>query len=482
VEATVFAYNGAGVDTLPGRRRINPFILRVLDEIMLLIYSLFFSLWIAVMMPVFLYKALRHGKYTQGLTQRLGNLPAGLRSTGRPTIWFHSCSVGETLSIEPLVKELHHRFPEARLVFSTVTKTGQAMARQRFSTYGPDNTFYFPFDLGLVCGRFLQFIRPTLIVITDTEIWPNLLRQAHKRSIPVVMVNGRISLKSARLYRLVRPLMKRVFAGYAAFLMQSEDDAERIRAIGAPAGRVIVSGNMKYDKGPAEGEQKEEIGQSLGEALGLSAGDNHLIVAGSTHEGEEQVLFEVLRRVRMAPDLGKTRLLLAPRHPERFDGVAELASRAGFTVRKRSTPNGAVGEPEVLLLDSIGELAAAYRFGTIAFVGGTLIARGGQNILEPAWHARPIVIGPSMENFRQTAEDFLSRGAVIQIRAGISEREAQVGELTEIFTGLLTDPERRKSMGCAARSVLEANRGASKFTADRIAAIFIEAARLRASE
>ncbi|MGC9195055.1 MAG: 3-deoxy-D-manno-octulosonic acid transferase [Syntrophobacteraceae bacterium] len=443
---------------------------------MYFLYSFFFSAWIALMTPVFLYRALRHGKYRQGAAQRLGNLPANLRSDGWPTIWFHSCSVGETLSIEPLVRELHTRFPEARLVFSTVTRTGQALARERFSAYGQANTFYFPFDLGWVCRRFLDFIRPTLIVITDTEIWPNLLRQAHKSSIPVVMANGRISDKSARLYRFVRPLMKRVFQSYDAFLMQSEDDAERIRTIGAPADKVIVSGNMKYDKQPGDPEKGEEAARALDEALGISLAPGGLIVAGSTHEGEEQVLFEVLGKVRLSPGLEKTRLLVAPRHPERFDAVAELASRSGFMVRRRSKKNSEVGGADVLLLDSIGELATAYRFATIAFVGGTLIAHGGQNILEPAWHSKPIVIGPSMENFRQTAADFLARGALEQLSAPISDRQAQIGELSGLFAKLLLDKEKRTSLGRAARGVLEKNRGASKFTAEKIAALFTEAA------
>jgi 3-deoxy-D-manno-octulosonic-acid transferase len=439
---------------------------------MYFLYSFFFSAWIALMTPIFLYRALRHGKYRQGAAQRLGNLPGSLRSDGRPTIWFHSCSVGETLSIEPLVSELHKRFPEARLVFSTVTGTGQTLARQRFSIYGQGNTFYFPFDLGWVCRRFLDFIRPTLIVITDTEIWPNLLRQAHKSSIPVVMANGRISDRSAKLYRFVRPLMKRVFQSYGAFLMQSEEDAQRIRTLGAPADKVIVSGNMKYDKEPAEREKGEEAARALDEALGISSLPGGLIVAGSTHEGEEQVLIEVLGKVRLLPGLEKTRLLVAPRHPERFEAVGEMASRSGLVVRRRSGKNAEVGEADVLLLDSIGELATAYRFATIAFVGGTLIAHGGQNILEPAWHSKPIVIGPSMENFRRTAADFLAKGALKQLRAPISERQAQIGELSELFSELLLDEEKRTSLGRAARGVLEKNRGASKFTAEKIAAIF----------
>ena len=442
---------------------------------MFLLYSLFLSVWIALMTPVFLYGALRHGKYREGATQRFGNLPEGLHWDGRPTIWLHACSVGETLSIEPLVKDLHQRFPEARLVFSTVTRTGQALARQRFSIYGPDNTFYFPIDLGWVCKRFLGFIRPTIIIITDTEIWPNLLREARKASIPAVMANGRISPKSARLYRFVRPLMAKVFASYAAFLMQSEEDAERICAIGAPTGKVSVSGNMKYDKAPSEQGGSEVMLRSLDEALGVSSCAGAVIVAGSTHEGEEQVLIEALGRVRLRPGLANTRLLLAPRHPERFDEAAELADRAGFTVRRRSGKTGAVEGAQVLLLDSIGELATAYRFATIAFVGGTLIPHGGQNILEPAWHAKPIVIGPSMENFRKTAEDFLARDALVQTRAGFADREAQIGELTDIFARLLEDVGRRTALGRAARSVLESNRGASKFTAEKIAPIFEEA-------
>ncbi len=444
---------------------------------MFLLYSLVLSGYFAVMLPVLLYRSLRQGKHTQGVVQRFGRLPESLRSDGRPTIWFHSCSVGETLSIEPLVKELHHRFPDARLVFSTVTATGQAVARERFSSYGRGNIFYFPVDLGWVCNRFLDNIRPTVIVITDTEIWPNLLRKAHAREIPVVMANGRISEKSARLYRFVRPLMRKVFANYAAFLMQSEEDAQRIRSLGAPSDRVSVSGNIKYDKRPIEPKKEEEVCRLLEETLGVAPGAGDLLVAGSTHEGEEEVLFEVLRRVRLLPRLERTRLLLAPRHPERFDGVADLAARVGFAVKRRSAKTGADAEAQVLLLDSIGELATAYRFATVAFVGGTLIPHGGQNILEPAWHAKPIVIGPSMENFRKTAQDFLACGAVRQIRAQMAERESQIAELTEVFSGLLADERERTAMGRAARSVLESNRGASKFTAEKIAGIFEERAK-----
>ncbi len=441
---------------------------------MYLLYSVLLGAWIAFMMPVFLYRALRYGKYRQGLAQRFGRLPGGLRSDGRPTFWFHSCSVGETLSIQPLASELHRRFPEARFVFSTITKTGQAMARQRFSAYGPENIFYFPIDLGFVCRRFLDWIQPTLIVIIDTEIWPNLLRQAHMRGIPIIMANGRISPKSFRFYRFARPMLRRVFANYSALLMKSEDDAERIRMIGAPPDKIIVSGNIKYDKELVEQELREGVAQSLDEALGLTSGDGDIIVAGSTHTGEEQILIEVLRRIRLRANLEKTRLFLVPRHPERFNAVADLAARAGFLVKRRSEDNKMATGADVMLLDTLGELATAYRFATVAFVGGTLIPHGGQSILEPAWYAKPIVIGPSMENFRQIARDFRARGAVRQIQAIESDKEAQIKELTEAFVWLLEDEERRTAMGNAAYSVFENNRGAARMTVDKIAAIYGE--------
>ncbi len=439
---------------------------------MYLLYSMLLGVWIAFMLPVFLYRAMRYGKYLQGLSQRFGRLSDSLRSDGRPTFWFHSCSVGETLSIQPLAKMLQLRFPEARLVFSTITKTGQAMARQRFSAYGTGNIFYFPVDLAPVCRYFLDWIQPTVIVIIDTEIWPNLLRQAHMRSIPIIMANGRISPKSFRLYRLVGPMLRRIFANYSVLLMKSEDDAERIRMIGAPPGKVIVSGNIKYDKELVEQELSEGVAQSLDEVLGLTSADGDLIVAGSTHAGEEQILIEVLRRVRLRPDLGKTRLLLGPRHPERFDAVADLAARAGFVVKRRSEDNKMATGADVMVLDTLGELATAYRFATIAFVGGTLIPHGGQSIIEPAWYAKPIVIGPSMENFRQIAGDFRARGAVKQIQAIDSDKEAQITELTDAFVWLLEDEERRTAMGNAAYSVFENNRGAARFTVDKIADVY----------
>jgi 3-deoxy-D-manno-octulosonic-acid transferase len=426
------------------------------------------------MLPVFFYKALRYGRYLDELPQRFGRLPASIRSDGRPTFWFHSCSVGETLSVQPLARELHLRFPEARFVFSTITNTGQAIAKSRFSMYGEGNTFFFPVDFAPVCRHFLKWIRPSIIVIIDTEIWPNLLNEASSLGIPIVMANGRISPKSFRRYHILRPLLKKLFKNYRLLMMMSDDDADRILRIGAPSDKVIVSGNIKYDKEVVERPIMEEVARSVDAALGLTSAEGDLIVAGSTHEGEEELLVEALRRIRLRPHLAKTRLLLVPRHPERFDSVTDMALGAGFSVKRRSQKNDNGLGAQVMVLDTIGELSTAYRFATIAFVGGTLIPHGGQSILEPAWYAKPIVIGPSMENFRQITDDFRKSGAFIQIKSTGSNKKAQIEELTGAFVGLLEDEKRRTELGQTAYSVFENNKGAARFTVEKISEIFNE--------
>jgi 3-deoxy-D-manno-octulosonic-acid transferase len=437
------------------------------------IYDLFLFIWMACMLPFFMYRAFRFGKYLDRLPQRFGSLPENLRSDGRPTFWFHSCSVGETLSVQPLVQELRLRFPDARFVFSTITATGQAIAKKRFEEHGHGRAFYLPVDFSPVCRRFLDWIRPTVIVIIDTEIWPNLLHSAKRRGIPVIMANGRLSPKSFRQYRLIRPFLRKIFENYRIMMMQSIDDAERIRSIGAPSDKVIVSGNIKYDKETVELGLLDETAQAVDESLGLTSGEGAVIVAGSTHEGEEQVLLEVLRRIRLKPHLANTRLLLVPRHPERFDSVTDLAVRAGFPVRRRSEKGKERRDAQVMVLDSIGELGSTYRFATIAFVGGTLIPHGGQSIIEPAWYARPIVVGPSMENFRQIASDFMENRAMLQIKA--TSPGTQVEELTDAFVSLLEDEEKRNALGQAGYLVSERSRGAARFTVDKISLIFNEA-------
>jgi len=428
------------------------------------------------MAPYFLYRAWRHQKYLPALKQRLGDLPDTLKADGRRTIWIHSCSVGETLSVQPLVHALSQRFPDARFVFSTITKTGQAIAQERFAKYGEGNSFYFPIDLASIANKVLDQIRPQMLITIDTEIWPNVLHEAKKRGTAVVMVNGRISAQSFQYYRWVQPLLGPVFQNYNLLLMKSLEDAERIQRMGASPSKIKVSGNIKYDRNLVEKEVTEAQAAAMDHSLALTASDAPLIVAGSTHESEEQILLDVLCRIRQTPGLEATRLLIVPRHPERFTPVAQLAERAGWSVKRRSDPAPGKLSADVLILDTLGELATAYQFATVVFVGGTLIPHGGQSIMEPAVYAKPIVIGPSMKNFPQIIDDFVERGGIAQISADETDKEAQKTQLTGAFVRLLQDAEARTAMGKAAYSVFEGSQGATQFTVDHLAAIFEEAA------
>lgn len=442
---------------------------------MYFLYSLLFGSWVLFMAPYFLYRAWKHQKYLPALKQRLGTLPETLKADGRPTIWIHSCSVGETLSAQPLAHALAERFPEARLVFSTITKTGQAIAQERFAKYGAGNSFYFPIDLASIANKVLDQIQPQMLITIDTEIWPNVLHEAKKRGAAVVMVNGRISAQSFQYYRWVQPLLGPVFQNYNLLLMKSKEDAERVQRMGASPGKIKVSGNIKYDRNLVEKEVSEVQAAAMDRSLALTTTDAPLIVAGSTHESEESVLLDVLTRIRQTPGLEATRLLLVPRHPERFGPVAQLAEKAGWLVKRRSDPAPGTAAADVLVLDTLGELATAYQFATVVFVGGTLIPHGGQSIMEPAVYAKPIVIGPSMKNFPQIIDDFIERGGIAQISADETDREAQTAQLTAAFVRLLLDADARAAMGKAAYSVFEGSQGATQFTVDHIAAIFEEA-------
>ena len=284
--------------------------------------------------------------------------------------------------------------------------------------------------------------------------------------------------ESFQYYKWIQPLMGPVFQNYALLLMKAREDAARLQRMGAPPSLIKVSGSIKYDRSVAtEKETASKQAPALDAALALSIPEAPLIVAGSTHDDEESTLLEVLRRLRRLPGLEQTRLLLVPRHPERFAAVALLAERQGFTVKRRSDPAPGNPSAEVLVLDTLGELSTAYSFATVAFVGGTLIPHGGQSIMEPALYAKPIVVGPSMLNFPQIIDDFRNRGGIAQISADESDKEAQKTQLTEAFAKLLLDADARTAMGRAALSVFEGSQGATKFTVDHLAALFEETQR-----
>lgn len=436
---------------------------------MYLLYSLMLIFWGLLLLPLFFYKALRHHKYLPGMGQRFGHLPDALKPDGQSIIWFHSCSVGETLSLQPLVSILRQRLPKVRFVFSTITKTGQEVAVKQF---GIENTFYFPIDFSFVIRRVFQRLQPKLIVIIDTEIWPNLIHQASRSNIPVIMANGRISPASFRYYRWARPALRKVFKNYELLMMQSAEDAARITQIGAPEEKVSIPGNLKFDRDLIRKDDERSLWHDLKDNFGLGQTNDLLIVAGSTHPGEEQILLEALRNIRSTPNLEHTRLLLAPRHPERFNEVEDLAAQAGFPVRRRSQRMNLNQDTPILLLDTLGELAEVYHFATLVFVGGTMVQHGGHSILEPAASSKPIVIGPSMSNFQSICNEFRAHEAVWQITAGEGNPDLQKKQLLEVMLRLLQNPEEREALGNAAFSILEKNRGAAQRISDRITSVF----------
>ncbi|HJQ27286.1 MAG TPA: 3-deoxy-D-manno-octulosonic acid transferase [Blastocatellia bacterium] len=434
---------------------------------MYLLYSFTLTVLFALLLPYFLYQALRHGKYASSFRERLGRLPATLGQDPRPTVWVHAVSVGEFLAAKPLIAALREEFTDWRIVVSTTTATGQRLARaeqpDRF-----DAVCYFPFDWAFSVRRALDRIRPSLVVILETELWPNFLRECRRRGVVTVVANGRISPRSFARYRRARGFIRRTMADLSLLVMQSEADAERARALGAR--EVRVCGNLKYDAplggttSPLNDPQSPVAGE-LDRRLALSSA-RRLIVAGSTAPGEERMLLAALCEIRREPGLEETRLLIAPRHPERFDEVAEQIGQYDFrTARRSALPAGAAeGEAaraEVILLDSIGELAALYRFAAVVFVGGSLVPRGGHNIIEPAAFARPIVVGPHTENFKQIVADFAEAGAVVQV---VASGDGMTGALARALCRLLKDREAAQAMGVRARQILLSNRGATHCT------------------
>jgi 3-deoxy-D-manno-octulosonic-acid transferase len=398
-------------------------------------------------LPFWLFQMLSHHKFRAGLGERFGRVPARLRPAAG-SIWVHAVSVGEVLAIAGLVNAVRQAFPEQRIVVSTTTATGQRLARQRF---GEENVFYFPLDFGFAIRRYFKHLHPALVVLAETEFWPNFLRVADQSGARIAVVNARISDRSLPRYLRARAIFRRVLAHVDAFLAQSEEDQRRLMAIGALPERVRVSGNLKFDIAPVA---PPPIVNDLRAAM-IAGGAGPVIVSGSTVEGEEPVVLEAFRGV-----LSKTPnavLVLAPRHPERFAAVAELVASTGMKFWRRSQwkPSDSVSG-RVFLLDTIGELGAIYQLADIAFVGGSLAPRGGHNILEPAMYGVPVVVGPHTENFRDIVELFGRAGAVVIVRDG--------AQLAGEFSALLFDPQRRTQLGERAADLVREQSGATART------------------
>lgn len=425
---------------------------------MFFLYSILLTLGVIALLPRFVYDALRHGKYVAGLRERLGQLPS-VRADGRPVIWLHCVSVGETQAARPLVRALLDKYPAHALVVSTTTVTGQRVAREVFSEEAAA-VFYFPFDWAWTVRRALRRINPAAVLIMETELWPRFLRECHKRSIPVAIVNGRLSERSFRRYKIIRNFISRVVNHLTLALMQSEADAERLRALGMRPEQVLISGNVKFDLGVDEVEH--ELTAKLRERFSLSD-ERPLIVAASTHAPEERVVIDAFRRLRDASSSRQPRLLIAPRHPERFAEVASLLDSSGFKWSRRSSDDShADSACDIILLDSIGELRAVYPLAVLVFVGGSIAPVGGHNVLEPAAVGACIITGPHTSNFSAIIHDFLDAQALVQLPMLPETEVAAALELA--FVELLADDERRHRLAERARVALEQNRGATERT------------------
>lgn len=424
---------------------------------MYFLYSAALTFLFILMLPVFLYQALRHGKYVGNFRERLGRLPEAVKGDGYRTVWVHAVSVGEFNAARPLLAKLKREMPGHRLLVSTTTMTGQRLARAAYPDK-LDGVFYFPFDWRFVVRRALDHVRPSVVIILETELWANFLRECKERRIPVLVVNGRISPRSFSRYQRIRGFMSRALNDVSLLVMQSEGDADRARLLGAEVGRVRVCGNLKYDV-TVRSQGSEVRSQKVNELFAL-ASSRQLIVAGSTAPGEEAILLECLKEVRKRDGLEGARLLIAPRHSERFNEVAALISRSGFRFARRSEAGEGATESraaDVVLLDSIGELMAAYEFAAVVFVGGSLVPRGGHNVIEPALFAKPVIVGPYTENFRQIIADFTSADAIVQIGEGEADLSAAFAR--EVIR-LLTDEDRARALGERAAGILTRNRGA----------------------
>jgi 3-deoxy-D-manno-octulosonic-acid transferase len=398
-------------------------------------------------LPYFAVRSLHTTKYRAGLRQRFGHVPQDVLAAlqGVRPLWLHAVSVGEVIAAVPLVSALHQRFPHLPILISTVTETGQATAREKMAAAA---YIYFPLDYPWVVRQVIARLQPRLFLMVETEIWPNFLRELTRQSIPAMLVNGRISPRSFRGYRRLRPFMGRVLPAVASFGMQTKLDGERIIAIGAAPSRVQITGNIKYDLTLEPLTSADE--HALRAELGI--GEAPVFMAGSTHRGEEDIVIAAYRQARTrVPAL---RLLLAPRHLDRLDEIEALLRKHQLTVHRRSQGRlcSQRGAEPVLLLDTIGELAKLYAVGTVIFVGGSFAPIGGHNILEPAARRKAILFGPHMHNFHQIAAALLEAGGALQVH----HPEA----LGEHVSMLLQQPERCQALGEAAYQVLCDNQGA----------------------
>jgi 3-deoxy-D-manno-octulosonic-acid transferase len=404
-----------------------------------------------ISLPFWLFQMLRHGKYWRGFSERLGKVPVRLKnSSEQRVIWIHAVSLGEVLAVAGLVGQMRRQFPRHRIVISTTTDTGQDLARKRF---GEENTFYFPMDFAFSTRAYMRALQPELVVLAETEFWPNFLRISHASGARIAVVNARISNRSWPRYQRFRWALRSVLANVDLFLTQTEEDQARLESIGADASRALVTGNLKFDVSlPTPPPVVETLRRAI-----AAEGAGPVLVCGSTVDDEEPPLLLAFENLRVSHP--RAMMILAPRHPERFEAVAALLAEMGIPTHRRSRWQGEPLAGGVLLVDTIGELASLYALADVAFVGGSLVPRGGHNIIEPAQHGVAIVTGNHTENFRDIVALFQSRDAV---------RVVGLAELPLVLMHLLDHDVERMALGRRAKETVLSQMGAASRTVEAL--------------
>lgn len=403
------------------------------------------------MAPYYLWRH-RRRKGLAGWRERLGLLPSSFSQNDRGAIWIHAVSVGETLAVAGLIKEHQRRYPDRRIFLSSVTAAGREAGQKKLP--GLAGQFYLPVDWKWSVQRVLGQIRPSVLLIVETELWPNLLKTAKEFGCQTILVNARVSDRSFPRYRLIRPFMRRVLENVARICTQTTLDAKRFQELGAAPERVIVTGNLKFD-GPAP--DFGDFGTRIREIL-PEANRGPVFVAGSTMSGEEPLVLQAWQAIHR--EHPRAFMILAPRHPSRFDEVAELLRAQQLSYIRRTSLRGnaremqqRIASTDILLLDTIGELGQIYGLADVVFVGGSLVPTGGHNLVEPACWGKPITFGPHMDNFRDVAGLFLAAGGALQV--------ANAGELAEAALHFLDQPADAHLMGQRAKAVVNEQAGAA---------------------
>src|SRR3972149_49220 len=400
--------------------------------------------------PFWVYKVFTKEKHRKGFIEKTGILPQHIKqapSSGK-RIHIQAVSVGEVNAVTPFIKELKKRHPDIRLILSTVTPTGYDVAHKRLPEV--DHIIYFPFDLPWIVKRVINTIRPHIFILVETELWPNFLRQIRHAGAVSIIINGRISPHTLRGYTFIRPFMKRVLKNVDLFCMQSDEDARRIKSIGAPDNAIKITGNMKYDQ-----KFIDVSGKDLMEKKGVFGiyKDDLVIIAGSTHKREEEMILESYKKCTGGGE--KIRLIIVPRHIERAGEIERLGKMQGLEGVRRTELNSSkmntIPYNTVMIVDTIGELATLYSMADVVIIGGSLIPHGGQNPLAATFFKRPVIFGQHMFNFQEITEEILGNGAGVSV----DNRE----DLARVLIELLNDPDMRKKMGEKGYQIIQKNRG-----------------------